>query len=69
MGPGIAHYKPEAVSLAAEFKENFGVESELFAEGKGIFDVVVNGDIIYSKYKTGRFPELDEVTTILNQSK
>jgi predicted Rdx family selenoprotein len=45
------------------------VETELFAEGKGIFDVVVDGDIIYSKYKTGRFPELDEVTTILNQSK
>ena len=63
------NYKPEAVGLAAELKENFGVETELFAEGKGIFDVVVDGDIIYSKYKTGRFPEPDEVTTILNQPK
>jgi len=45
------------------------VESELLAEGKGIFDVVVDGDIVYSKYKTGRFPESNEVTAILNQSK
>jgi len=31
---------------------------------KGIFDVRLDGDLIYSKYDTGRFPEHDE---ILNQ--
>jgi len=45
------------------------VETELFAEGKGIFDVVADGHLIYSKYETGRFPEPNEVTTILNQSR
>lgn len=63
------NYEPEAASLAAELKENFEAESELFAEGKGIFDVVVNDNLIYSKYKTGRFPEPDEVTAILKRTK
>ena len=45
------------------------METVLFAEGKGIFDVVVDGDTVYSKYKTGRFPESNEVTAILNQAK
>jgi len=30
--------------------------------GKGIFDVVVDGDLIYSKYQTGRFPRKQEIT-------
>ena len=28
---------------------------------KGIFDVKVNGTLIYSKHATGRFPEPDEI--------
>ena len=58
-------YKPEAVSLAAELKENFEVEAELFAEGNGIFDVLLDASLIYSKYKTNRFPEPGEVTKII----
>jgi len=46
-------------------KENFGVDAELFAEGKGIFDVVVDDELIWSKYKTGRFPEENEVTELI----
>jgi len=52
--------------LADELKSNFSVESELFAEGKGIFDVVVDGKLVYSKYETDRFPNPGEVTDILN---
>jgi len=52
--------------LADELKRNFAVESELFAEGKGIFDVVIDGNLAYSKYETGRFPEPGEVTKIIN---
>lgn len=51
--------------MAAELEEAFSVKSELFAEGKGIFDVVVNGQLIYSKYQTGRFPEHGEVTKLI----
>ena len=35
-------------------------------EGKGIFDVELDGKLIYSKYKTGRFPNEGEVTQLLN---
>jgi selT/selW/selH-like putative selenoprotein len=54
--------------LADELKENLQVEAELFAEGKGIFDVVVDGKLIYSKYETGRFPDAGEVTEIVNST-
>ncbi len=33
----------------------------------GIFDVIVDGDVIYSKFKTGRFPEPGEVAKELQQ--
>jgi len=52
--------------LAAELKENFNVEAELFAEGKGIFDVLMDSSLIYSKYETNRFPNPNEVTKIIN---
>jgi len=29
---------------------------------KGIFDVKINGTLIYSKHATGRFPEPGEIT-------
>jgi len=37
-------------------------EVELFPEGNGIFDVYADGSLIFSKYKTDRFPETGEVT-------
>ncbi len=51
--------------MAAEIKETFEVESELLADGKGIFDVMVDDNLVYSKYQTGRFPEPNEVTRII----
>jgi len=53
--------------LAAELKEAFGVDATLLAEGKGIFDVVVDGDLLYSKYETHRFPESGEVTGLIRE--
>ena len=53
--------------MADELKISFGVESELFAEGKGIFDVVVDTKLIYSKYVTGHFPEKGEVSKIIGE--
>jgi len=38
-----------------------GVESELVCGGGGIFDVVVDGDMVFSKRESGRFPEPDEI--------
>jgi selenoprotein W-related protein len=47
--------------LAAEIKEETGVEASLIKGSNGVFDVVVDGKLIYSKHQTGRFPEPDEV--------
>jgi selenoprotein W-related protein len=33
--------------------------------GGGIFDVRVDGQLIYSKHQTGRFPEDQEILTAL----
>jgi selenoprotein W-related protein len=37
------------------------VDPELIKGAGGIFDVRVDGDLIYSKHETGRFPENAEV--------
>ncbi len=47
--------------MAAELKKNFEVDAELFAEGNGIFDILVDASLIYSKYKTGHFPDFGMV--------
>lgn len=45
------------------------MESTLTEGSKGIFDVKVNGKIIFSKYSEGRFPEPNEVTKLLKNTK
>jgi len=37
----------------------------LFPEGKGIFDVTKDGELIFSKYQLHRFPETGEVVALL----
>jgi selenoprotein W-related protein len=32
-------------------------ELKLIPEGGGCFEISINGDLIYSKLKTGKFPE------------
>jgi selT/selW/selH-like putative selenoprotein len=51
--------------LAAAIKDTFGVESELVEGTSGIFDVVADETMVFSKYETGRFPEHDEVLEAL----
>ncbi len=51
--------------MAANIKDETGVESELICGGGGIFDVVVDGDMIFSKHEVDRFPEPDEILSKL----
>jgi selenoprotein W-related protein len=37
----------------------------LIPSGGGLFEVVVDGDLVYSKAKTGRHPEKGEVEKII----
>jgi selT/selW/selH-like putative selenoprotein len=47
--------------VADELREAFGVESTLVPGDNGIFDVTVDGKVVFSKYEIGRFPQPGEV--------
>ena len=49
----------------AELQEGLGEEAQLIEGGGGIFDVKVDGKLIYSKQQTGRFPESGEVLKLI----
>jgi len=38
-------------------QDTFGGEAELIPGGGGIFDVKVDGAMVYSKHQTGEFPD------------
>lgn len=47
--------------MAAAIKERFKVDPELIKGRGGIFDVKVDGDLVFSKKQVGRFPTDDEI--------
>ena len=51
--------------MAAAVNETFGIESELIEGTNGVFDVVADGTMVFSKHETGRFPNHDEVIAAL----
>ena len=42
-------------------RNRFGAEVELVEGEKGVFDVVVDGYLVFSKHSTGRFPTEREI--------
>jgi selenoprotein W-related protein len=58
------------VSAAADLLSNYQnviSELELVPGGKGIFDVHVDGELIYSKHQTGRHAEPGEVLELFER--
>jgi selenoprotein W-related protein len=55
--------------VAAEIESSGAGPVELVAGSGGIFDVVVDGELVYSKAKTGRFPEDGELRRLLAGAK
>jgi selT/selW/selH-like putative selenoprotein len=47
--------------LAAELKNEFGAGVRLIKGKDGIFDVQVDGTLVFSKHTVGRFPDPGEV--------
>ena len=41
--------------------ERFGIHCELIKSGGGVFEIELNGELIFSKKAKGRFPEDREV--------
>jgi len=46
-------------------KERLGLEAELIKGSHGIFDVTLDGDLVFSKKALGRFPLAGEVEAAL----
>jgi len=51
--------------VASELKGSLGVETKLIEGGRGIFDVKVDGKLVFSKNNTKRFPEQGEVSGLV----
>jgi selT/selW/selH-like putative selenoprotein len=53
--------------LAAEIKKATGVAPTLTKSSGGVFEVTVNGTLVYSKKATKRFPKKGEVLNLLKK--
>jgi len=51
--------------LAAELRSALDTKSELVASGGGVFEISVDGKLVFSKRRTGRFPEDGEVLELI----
>jgi len=56
--------------LAGEIKRELGEDAELIGGYGGIYDIKVDGKMIFSKDQSGgRFPKKGEILELLNQEK
>lgn len=60
---------PQATGLVAELSAKFGeVESELVEGDGGVFEVEVDGNLVFSKKQERRFPAYQEVPTAITMA-
>ena len=60
----MLNYLPDAERASAELKAK-GVSVELIKGSNGVFDVEIDGKLVYSKRTTGRFPNRGELTLLI----
>ena len=53
--------------MGDELSKNLGADIELLAGSNGIFDIMVDGKMIFSKFEQGRFPRANEVIRIIQE--
>lgn len=51
--------------MAAELEKELGAEVTLIKGSGGVFDVEADGRLVYSKARTGRFPDPGEVPAVV----
>ena len=60
------NYFPKASSLEVELKNNFSqADISLISSGGGVFEISLNGDLIFSKKALNRFPEDGEIKKLV----
>ncbi len=57
----VWNYLPKATSLVEKIKEELNLSAGLIKSGGGVFEIAVDGELIYSKRKTNLFPEEGEI--------
>ena len=50
--------------MSERFTQVEGADIELVKSSGGVFEITVDGDLVYSKKATGRFPKWKEVEAI-----
>jgi selT/selW/selH-like putative selenoprotein len=55
--------------MGDELKKNLGAEIELIAGSNGVFDITVDGRMIYSKFEQGRFPQSQEIINRIREGR
>ena len=58
------NYHPDAERASADLKSK-GVSVDLIKGPNGVFDVEIDGKLVYSKRNTGRFPNRGELLTLI----
>ena len=56
---------PQASGLAAELKDGLSIDPKLIPGGGGVFEVKVNGKLVFSKKSLKRCPESGEVLGLI----
>jgi selenoprotein W-related protein len=54
--------------MATALLDKYGTEINslsMIPSGGGVFEVTRNGSLIYSKKKTGKFPEINEIISLI----
>jgi selenoprotein W-related protein len=51
--------------LAADLRQAIGIDAQLVKGDAGVFDVVADGRLVFSKHREGRFPESGEILRAL----
>lgn len=60
------NYLPKASSLEVELKNNFPqADISLISSGGGVFEISLNGNLIFSKKALNRFPENGEIKKLV----
>ena len=60
------NYLPKASSLEVELKNNFPqADISLISSGGGVFEISLNGNLIFSKKALNRFPEDGEIKKLI----
>jgi len=62
------NYLPRASSLEAQIKSKFdNVSIELISSGGGVFEVTLDGNLIFSKKALERFPNPNEIEELIEE--